>query len=419
MNSEDLLLWVKYGLELTPGLELGLFSLPTRLHACERILAEGNYATKFSELRSSKGAEVVQQVLETLKRKGAATLEDFRDEMENSIRNLENQQVHKYLVAFPLAFNFPVEIQSNIRDSYTIDGRTVLLRNFASFYSSTLSSLDSAAKRKIGLPLRADDWRWSALAMGAKLQVVEAYARDPFYALLDALKPASRWVSTLSWSETSRVQMKFPLLPFSKIKMPQFGMVFDEQNTFIDSFGGEYPVSSDPFSPIQDLKTFNQVLDRLEALPRSTLLATVIQALEVYTDAVSDGEGNSAFVKFWLGLELMARLRRRISDQAVAQRVKRTFKKKPTMFDSQVDALLEKRNALMHEGRLDVIEWQDLIFAKFLYELLLGLLIRFCRDGHDVEWVQTFYDYTGAQKSRLEEAKNALEYLLGKDRSAS
>jgi len=404
-NDKSLDKWLEVGFELVS--KQGFSATPTFMYTCERILSESRYDASFRKLRSSLGMQTVEKTLQALSAKGQRTYAEFQKQMETQLGGIQKHQIQKFTVAFPLPFRFPVF--ASLKGSDIVDGRAIEVKEYSSFHSSFLEKTDP---QKVGLP--KDIGQWIGLVQRSRILLLDSYARDDLFAFLEAIPVARQWTALLSYSQTSLIDVSFPPVPFTSIKMPEFGMVFNGDQ-FVNSYGGAYPVPplQEGHPGILKIDRFYEFVDIVGKLPQLKIKQVITDALSIYAEAVSESEKNYAFLKFWVGLELMVRLRGKIPDEKVATRMKTMFfLDKPKTFDSQVDTFLSKRNMILHEGDLGAIQWYDIIFAKQLYEEILTQLMRFCNNSLDIGWIESYYDLTGKPVESLEATKNATEFLI-------
>ncbi len=402
-SPENVNRWLNIGLELVS--KPGFSTIPTFLYSCERILADTKYDARFRKSRSSLGIQSVQTALQALSTNKQTTYGEFQKEMENQLDAIGKKQIKKFTVAFPLPFRFPSSV--TLRASDSVNKRSIDVLDYSSFDSAFMKNIDL---KKVGLS--NDTKQWVALVQTSRVLILGSYARDPFFAFLDTIPTAKEWTALLSYSQASIIGVAYPPVPFTSIKLPQFGMVFDG-NVFVESYGGDYPLPQEGHAGVMKIDNFYKIADIVEKLPDLTIKKIIRDAISVYAEAVTESEKGYAFLKFWIGVELMVRLKSKIPDEKVATRIKQMFfLEKPETFDSQVETFLSKRNLILHEGDLETIQWYDIIFAKQLYEEILELLMRFCHASLDLDWIEPYYDSAGKTVESLDETRKAIEFLI-------
>jgi hypothetical protein len=392
-------------------------------HICERILDISSYSREFDSLRSSKGVQKTRLVLRNLMQKGQSSPDSFRTLMDEQINALKKDRAQKFTVAFPLSFGFPTLKQSEtwpIRTTRESQAREVRLLDPAEFYSDYIQRLNRSERDKIGLTQDVEGQVIGSQILDMKVCMVESFARDAYFAFQDAWRVARLWASIVIFLEASRIIMRFPMPPLAGMRIPEFGMVFDDKRDYVDLPTGSFPILSEQAPLARDPNQLRKSFDFIASLPPLKILDVIHQAFVAYAEAVSEPDPNYAFLKFWLGLELMGRLRPgHIAEDKIIARITSTFPDKPPTFESRLKSVLDKRNRLLHQGDFEIVGLHDLLFAKSLYQSLLKTLVCLCREGHDIGWIETLWTHADKSPEELSEAASALEYLKKKSEPAS
>lgn len=324
--------------------------------------------------------------------------------MNSRLDNAEKKKVKEFQLVFPVNIQFQVE---DYQRKYAFRKKQVQLINYAKFYKRCFKQIPQP-KRK----LLTFDFRRTAFSRSIFL-VVESRGRDYAFAMEEAFTTAMNLVSLIIFVS---LQGRYTLLSttetaMSGIEMPRV-FVFDNKGQFITT---RYSRLDFPKKLVDlDKRIYSQLIkfyNILEGIPaNSKVRSLILNALGIYTSAVTDKTWAFSFLKLWMGLELMTLNPMR--DKTTIKRIKSILIKKPPFFDARLDSILHKRNSLVHNATFDEIYLEDRNFVKLIFEDVLWSLIYLGRQFKKNREIETIYENVAKSVTELKEKVGVLEFLL-------
>lgn len=199
--------------------------------------------------------------------------------------------------------------------------------------------------------------------------------------------------------------------PLAKFLPPKYMPIFNHKGIYED-YWFTYPTYDYRIiylRPNQIVK-IDKLVKRYNKLKRNPLKNLLTEALGLYNFALDEIERGHSFLNFWQVLEIIALKYPQVTYKDMIQRVKLIFKNPIT--SDLVDALLDKRHRLVHEGTLSQFSLEDVNQIKIIAELCLSFLFRYVNTLQTKPSLQDFYDALVLEKSEIRERRRVLAHVL-------
>ncbi len=159
--------------------------------------------------------------------------------------------------------------------------------------------------------------------------------------------------------------------PLSSIPPAKHIYIFDEQRKYIVFAYNtpELPTSTGRLDA-DDVRLSIDLLKRIENIKNGSLKDILIEALLLYTVALDEIRPPYAFLHLWQILEILCLKDSSTTEKEVVKRVGGIFYNNPILTDA-LWALYEKRNLLVHEGRIEMISSSDVNQMKGFSEAMI------------------------------------------------
>jgi hypothetical protein len=211
--------------------------------------------------------------------------------------------------------------------------------------------------------------------------------------------------------------MKFPPMPLGGVRLQNCGIVLENKN-LVDVYGRLESVEASPigldlaFDKIWcEVKSLERRIHKVERVAPNQVVDATLEALRIYGAATNEMDPNFVVLRFWIGLEKMIGLGQDIREADVSAKLKSAFRNKPTVWDLEIDRLLERRNKMVHRAIMEATA-EDAYFAKILYGFTLGLLLEYGSRFSRVESIRASFELGNRDSDTLAEVGAAVERLL-------
>jgi hypothetical protein len=292
---------------------------------------------------------------------------DFLRALRLEIRKLPSSGT--YIVVFPLNLK-----QSCLRDrkSIAMPNGVIQLQSLAEAFSKLdmkVAFEDRRAEAPDGRdPLDLDEWTFLSVDVDCR-ETWQAFDAanliiEPFRALLNLSEEYGR----IHW------RAGIPRA-IAKVPSPKYVYVFDQHGKYLH-FGYTllpYADRAVDFRPEQ-LKQVWDAADHSGKIGSDVLRHVLQEALRLYVRALDERESHLAFFSLWQCLELLTRKGEGQSEREVVERTTGVFLKNPTIADS-LRILMRKRNRVVHEGRADLIQQDDVNILKTAVEGMISFFM--------------------------------------------
>jgi uncharacterized protein YutE (UPF0331/DUF86 family) len=94
------------------------------------------------------------------------------------------------------------------------------------------------------------------------------------------------------------------------------------------------------------------------------------------------------------------------------RRILSTFQKPSQEFRDSLENLVQKRNALVHEGHYGQLNQNEVNLSKRIFEHLLIFVIRQSNLGRSKREFRMLLDYGGVPKDEVKDLRKIVAYLL-------
>ena len=356
-----------------------------------------------SENRQDKRG-VIWGALTRIRADKSKSAADFTDALK--------EELHK----IPSPFSYIIVSALNLkyaclggRRSVTLPGG--LLRFYSLAQASSKLDIKTAfADRRDNSPDGRDPFDlgdWTLLS-------VKVEARDTSQALAqaDAIVEPFRALLNLS-EEYGRLHWRAGY-PQGRSKVPasRYMYIFDKNGKYVE-FGYHlhpYAERAVDFHENQ-LATVWKSAGLIRSVPAELLRRIAIEALRLYVQALDERENHLAFLSLWQGLELLTRKAEGQSETEVVERVAGIFFNNPTIVDP-LWILLRKRNKLVHEGRADLIEQDDVNILKSIVERMIGSYLVLAQRLRDEGELIFLYQQATAERRTLRRRSAILRGMI-------
>jgi len=202
--------------------------------------------------------------------------------------------------------------------------------------------------------------------------------------------------------------------PLARISPSRYIFVFDNERRFLNCW-----------ETVTEPRYYNEVLNRtelevigkniasFERLRHNKLRGILTECLSLYGYALDQIENGYTFLHLWQILESIAlKEKGGISFDKMKRRIRSVFMGNRTVSDT-VDALFDKRNQLVHEGRISDFDTQDVHQIKGLTEVCIKILWSHVNGLDNTENLQGFYESIMLDKDRIGKKIRILNYVKG------
>jgi len=148
------------------------------------------------------------------------------------------------------------------------------------------------------------------------------------------------------------------------------------------------------------------------------LRRVLLEALRLYVRALDERENHLAFFSLWQSLELLTRKGEGQSETEVVERIAGVFFNNPTIVDT-LRILMRKRNKLVHEGRADLIEQDDVNILKTTVERMISFFIYLAPKLHSEGEMIFFYQQATADRDTIQRRFRILQEMIKEAESAA
>jgi hypothetical protein len=201
----------------------------------------------------------------------------------------------------------------------------------------------------------------------------------------------------------------------SKIHPSKFTFIFDENKKYRTFWytAGEFEY----FMELLDnrlLENSLKVLKVINSLKENELRAILIESLLRYNYGLDEFIQGSTFIYFWQILEFIAlKHLYSMTEKDVCNRVKTivTLQKAKEVWRDIVDAIYEKRNYLIHEGRISDYTMDDINLIRLVCQLAIEFLFYFTNKLESKERLDFFYRNYDLNNRDIRRRKEVLKYI--------
>jgi hypothetical protein len=181
----------------------------------------------------------------------------------------------------------------------------------------------------------------------------------------------------------------------------------------------EVEISSSDIQVIKELS-----LDFEKKPDSKSILFLVSDCLRLYVQAVDEKFDYNAFLAFWQLLETIA-LSGEIGGctDEVCKRTNKILKTQTRSWLNKPDCTLyllknlaQKRNALVHEGKREGIDYLDVTFSKIFCQYGIFFLLAYSDTFPAIQQLKDFYQFSDERPKILESKRQVINYVLDKNK---
>ena len=353
-------------------------------------------------LKSSRSMRVFEQALKSLKKKDKSDASSIVEALAAEVDTIKKEPIHRYIVAIPIALSLDLRYT---RQEFHIDDKSVVLLGYLEFADQYLPRIPQDAQQVIDASLLDEsgfDLDWALIENPAFL-IVEIYARDSWQAVLESMMLVDLFLSVADLSGARKVFEAFPL---SLYPNPTLCLVFKDPQTSPERFGRWIAKDRLPRFAF-DFSMFSKMLNLLIPAEGTDVWPVMKASLLAFRRAMVQTDPTDSLIHFWTACEIICTLREKMRDEDVVKRLRGIFTNAWYEFALQTEMFLDLRNRALHDAEY-VVEWQHVVFCRFLFDNLIAILIGYSQKGMDAAAVRSRFEAT---RMTDDERKNMLAAL--------
>jgi len=368
----------------------------------QKIMSISGAEKEMRTLKSSQSMQVFQRALKSLKKRDKSDASAIVEALVAEVDTIRKEPIHRYIVAIPIALSLDLRYT---RQEFHIDHRSVVLLRYLEFADQYLPRKLREGQQVIdAIPLEESgfDLEWASIENPAFL-IVEIYARDSWQALLESETLVDLFLSVADLSGARKVFEAFPL---SLYPNPTFCLVFKDPQTSPERFG-RWTIQDRLPRFAFNFSMFSKMLNLLVPAERTDVWPIMKASLLAFRRAMIQTNPADSLIHFWTACEIICTLREKMHDEDVVKRLRGIFTNAWYEFALQIEMFLDLRNRALHDAEY-VVEWQHIVFCRFLFDNLIAILIGYSQKGMDATAVRSRFR---AARMTDDERRNMLAAL--------
>lgn len=209
-----------------------------------------------------------------------------------------------------------------------------------------------------------------------------------------------------------KIYYQRPPRPLSSIAPSYCYFLFDEEENYINHYYSiwhyDYKQVNISDKDFKKVINFIKEVDDLDKSKEHKLKRMFLESLRLYNEALDSDRYEFSFIVLWSIVDIL------IPNIKNNKEYLKNFFREDKKWEQMIDALYNKRNLLIHQGKIFDVDLDDLNLLKFVIDALLKFVFDISKDFQKPEQFKKLITNLSLSDEQLQENINILSYIKKK-----